>query len=673
MGNPYKMPVDSRPPAKKMKFSPGGLKNGVPGFQKLQEERKNLPIFSAKRKLIQELNRLDTAIVIGETGSGKTTQLPQYIFEDRLHKNLMIAITQPRRVAAITVAQRVAQERGSEPGQVVGHCVRFDDMTSEKTRIKYMTDGMLLREAILDPLLKRYSFVILDEAHERTIHTDVLFGVVKQAQKRRRLRNLLPLKIIIMSATMDVDHFSKFFNKAPVLYLEGRQFPVQVYYSRQPQSDYVFAAVVALFQIHREEPADQHVLIFLTGQEEIDSVVRTIHEIAKGMVGDVPPLAVSPLYAALPSHLQLRAFNPAPKGTRKVIVATNIAETSITIHGINFVIDTGVVKAKIFTPRSGLDLLKVVKLSKAQALQRSGRAGREAAGTCYRLYTEEEFHNFPDNTVPEIQRCNLSSVALQLLAMGISDIVNFDFMDKPSTEFLIGALHQLHTLGAVVKEDTIKLTAIGKKMAAFPLDPKLSKTLLIALELQCLEEILTIVSMLSVDSVLFTPQSKREEALAVRQKFVSSDGDHITLLNIFKAFRGVKGNKEWCRENFINGRNMSKAMDIRKQLRQICDSQAMTVKSCGLDTSIIRRCLAAGLFMNAAELQKEGDVYISLTTREPVHIHPSSALFRCKPACVVYNELVKTSKCYMRDLSVVDPDWLYEAAPAYFKRKKPSK
>uniref|UniRef100_K1R3L3 RNA helicase n=1 Tax=Magallana gigas TaxID=29159 RepID=K1R3L3_MAGGI len=630
-----RMPDDG-PPSKKFKYTLQHKSNGNHVSDKLQQERRNLPIYPARGKIINQIQRLDTAILIGETGSGKTTQIPQYLLEANVNKNAIIAVTQPRRVAAITISQRVAEEQGTELGQKVGYCVRFEDVTSENTKIKYMTDGMLLREAILDPLMKRYSIVILDEAHERTIHTDVLFGVVKQAQSRRKAKGIRPLKILVMSATMDVDHFSAYFNAAPVLYLEGRQYPVQVFYAPEPQSDYTFSSIVTLFQIHRVEPPNKDVLMFLTGQEEIESAVKTIRDITRSTEENMAPLVVCPLYAALPSHAQLKVFKPTPRGCRKVIVATNIAETSVTIQGIKFVIDSGVVKAKVFNPNSGLDLLKVVRVSKAQALQRTGRAGRESAGSCYRLYTEQEFEQFSDSTVPEIQRCNLSSVVLQLLALGISDIVNFDFMDKPSTESIIAAVHQLHNLGAVVKETSIKLTPVGRKMAAFPLEPRLGKTLLIAKEHNCLEEILTIVSLLSVDSVLVTPQSK-----------------------------------EWCMENFINQRNMRTATEVRKQLHDICVRMDFPVKSCGNDSTTIRKCLAYGFFMNAAELQKDGSEYTSLSSRKTVSIHPSSVLFRCKPAYVIYNELVKTTKCYMRDLCVVDPDWLSEAAPAYFKKKKP--
>lgn len=629
-----------------------------------------MPIYPVRKRLIQEIHRNNTVIIIGETGSGKTTQIPQFLYESDMHRNLMIAVTQPRRVAAITVSQRVALEKRSNMGDLVGYSVRFDDMTSPKTKIKYMTDGMLLREAILDPLMKRYSIVVLDEAHERTIHTDILFGVVKTAQKKREKIGMKPLKIIVMSATMDVDHFSQYFNNAPVLYIEGRQFPIRELFTNDEQSDYLYSSLVTLFQIHRELPPQEDILIFLTGQEEIESAVKSIRDISKQLTSDYPSVMVCPLYAALPSQTQLRVFQPTPQNCRKVVVATNIAETSITISGIRHVIDSGMVKAKIHNSRSGLDLMKIVHISKAQALQRSGRSGREAPGTCYRLYTEEQFEAFRTNTVPEIQRCNLASVVLQLLAMGISDIVDFDFMDKPSTEAIISAMDQLKLLSAIEHHDAKTLTSLGKQMAAFPLEPRMSKVILAAKDFQCLEEILSIVALLSVDSVLFTPQNKREEAVAAREKFMSSEGDHISLLNIYKAYRSVNGNKQWCQENYIHMRNMKQVLDVRKQLREICVQQELPLQSCGQDTTRLRRCLTTGFFMNAAELQREGE-YISLSSRKPITIHPSSALFHCKPAYVIYNELVQTTNCYMRDLCVVDADWLYETAPAYFRRKKP--
>ncbi|XP_018408883.1 PREDICTED: putative ATP-dependent RNA helicase DHX33 [Nanorana parkeri] len=643
----------------------GPRKQPVP----IDQQRRSLPIYQARAQLIGQLRQLDNAVIIGETGSGKTTQVPQYLYEASIGRQGIIGITQPRRVAAISLATRVSEERKAELSKLVGFTVRFEDATSEETKVKFLTDGMLLREAIGDPLLRKYSVIILDEAHERTVHTDVLFGVVKMAQKKRKELGKLPLKIIIMSATMDVDLFSEYFNGAPVLYLEGRQHPIQVFYTKQSQSDYLQAALVTVFQIHQEAPASHDILVFLTGQEEIEAMTKTCRDIAKHLPDGCPQMAVMPLYASLPHSQQFRVFQNAPKDHRKVILSTNIAETSITITGIKYVVDTGMVKAKKYNPDSGLEVLSVQRISKAQAWQRTGRAGREDSGICYRLYTEDEFEKLAKMTVPEIQRCNLASVMLQLLVLRVPNVLTFDFMSRPSPDSIRAAIDQLDLLGAVErKEDQVILTPLGRKMAAFPLEPRFSKTILLSPKFHCTEEILTIIALLSVDSVLHNPPAKRDEVQAARKKFISSEGDQITLLNIYRAFKNLGKNKDWCRENFINGRNMMMVSEVRAQLRDICIKMSMPLESSRTDTRNIRQCIAHGLFMNAAELQLDG-TYTTVETHQPVAIHPSSVLFHCKPACVIYNELLHTSKCYMRDLCVVDADWLFEAAPEYFRRK----
>ncbi|XP_072348704.1 LOW QUALITY PROTEIN: ATP-dependent RNA helicase DHX33 [Scyliorhinus torazame] len=464
------------PPAKRFKSAlPLGAPRR-PTDTEQQRRRRSCPICRARGKLITQLWKLETAILIGETGSGKTTQIPQYLYEAGIGRQGIIAITQPRRMAAISLAARVAEEKKSELGKLIGYTVRFEDVTSDRSKIKFLTDGMLLREAIRDPLLRRYTVVILDEAHERTVHTDVLFGIVKAAQRKRKELNKLPLKVIVMSATMDVDLFSRYFNGAPVLYLEGRQHSIQIFYTKKPQSDYLHASLVSVFQIHQEAPPSHSILVFLTGQEEIESMSRTCREIAKHLPQGCARMTVFPLYASLPQPQQLRVFQLGQKDCRKVILSTNIAETSVTIPGIKYVVDTGMVKAKRYTPESGLEVLAVQHVSKAQAWQRAGRAGREQAGICYRLYTEGEFEKFLNMTVPEIQRCNLASVMLHLLALRIPDILNFDFISKPSPDAVRAAVQQLELLGAVEqKESQIILTPMGKKMAAFPLEPRFSK------------------------------------------------------------------------------------------------------------------------------------------------------------------------------------------------------
>ncbi|XP_067945706.1 ATP-dependent RNA helicase DHX33-like [Watersipora subatra] len=630
----------------------------------IDKQRKGLPIYSARKRLVKELNNRTNVILIGETGCGKTTQVPQYIYQAQLNKGLMIACTQPRRVAAITIATRVAQEMRTELGSLTGYCVRFDDCTNPQTKIKYMTDGMLLRESVLDPMLKRYSFVILDEAHERTLHTDVLFGICKRAQARRKADQRPPLKIVVMSATMDADQFSRYF-QADVLYLEGRSFEVECFYTGESQPDYVYSSMVTALQIHRTRDLGEDILIFLTGEEEIEAVVKTLREVSQEQAG--PKLLVYPMYSKLASEAQLRVFNSTPEKCRKCIVATNIAETSVTIAGIQHVIDSGMVKSKSYNAHSGLDVLKVSRISKAQAWQRLGRAGRISSGSCYRLYTEVEFDAFRENTIPEILRSNLASVILQLFALGVDDIKSFDFMDKPTNESVESAVQTLELLGAI--DDSQNITPLGRKMSAFPLDPRMSKALISAHTNGCLEEILSIISMLSVDTAFISTRSKQQECQDAHRKFLHSEGDHLTLLNVYRSYKGSGGSKEWCSRNFLNQRNLKSAMDVRKQLKELsAQNDLVSPCSSAAPTNVIRKTLLAGYFQSIAELQVNNQYKLVIGSKT-VSIHPSSALFQCKPQYLLYNELVQTSKCYMRNVSMIEETALIEVFPEPMRRK----
>lgn len=661
------------PSPKKMKLSDPneGVKQGTPRKvvqgPSIQEQRRSLPVFAQRNNILQLIKRYNTLIIIGETGSGKTTQIPQFILSARYNNNGKIGVTQPRRVAAVSIAMRVAKEHGNGQvvGETVGYTVRFEDVTSKNTKIKYLTDGMLLREAIADKLLSDYNVILLDEAHERTIHTDVLFGIVKRAQKLRQEKN--PLKIIIMSATMDVDHFSKYFNNCQVVYLEGRTYPVNIFYTIQPHDDYQTACVSTFFKIHKQAPPNHDVLIFLTGQEEIEAVCHQIRVLAKDPDVEGPPVRVCPLYASQTSQQQMSVFLPCPETTRKVVVSTNVAETSVTISGIKYVIDSGMVKVRTYHPTTGLDMLKVQRISQEQCWQRTGRAGRESEGFCYRIYTRAQYENLQKSTTPEILRSNLASVALQLLALGVH-MVYFDFMDKPHKESVLSAFEQIKLLGAIESVDSDELTSLGKKMAKFPLDPRFSKILLSAPSYGCLQEALTIVALLSGESILLNPVSKREEAQQVRQKFYTGYGDHITLLNIYRKFDSVgqKNKKTWCHEHYINMRNIIYAREVRNQLAEICEKCNLQISSCGSNMDQIRKCLLTGLFTNVAELNADKN-YITLDKKQVVKIHPSSVIHTQKPPYVLYTEVVQTSKCYLRGLTTIEIDWLHEIVPEYVR------
>ncbi|XP_066599381.1 ATP-dependent RNA helicase DHX8 [Prorops nasuta] len=631
----------------------------------LLEQRQSLPIFKLRDDLVKAVTDNQILIVIGETGSGKTTQITQYLAESGFTARGKIGCTQPRRVAAMSVAKRVAEEFGCRLGQEVGYTIRFEDCTGPETNIKYMTDGMLLRECLMDLDLKMYSVIMLDEAHERTIHTDVLFGLLKQAVGRRP-----DLKLIVTSATLDAVKFSQYFFEAPIFTIPGRTFEVEVMYTKEAETDYLDAALITVMQIHlREPPGD--ILLFLTGQEEIDTACEILYERMKSLGPDVPELIILPVYSALPSEMQTRIFEPAPPGSRKVVIATNIAETSLTIDGIYYVVDPGFVKQKVYNSKTGMDSLIVTPISQAAAKQRSGRAGRIGPGKCYRLYTERAYRDeMLPTPVPEIQRTNLATTVLQLKTMGINDLLHFDFMDAPPVESLIMALESLHSLSALDNEGL--LTRLGRKMAEFPLEPNLSKMLIMSVHLQCSDEILTIVSMLSVQNVFYRPKDKQALADQKKAKFNQAEGDHLTLLAVYNSWRNNKFSNAWCYENFVQIRTLKRAQDVRKQLLGIMDRHKLDVVSAGKNTVRVQKAVCSGFFRNAAKKDPQ-EGYRTLADSQVVYIHPSSALFNRQPEWVIYHELVQTTKEYMREVTTIDPKWLVEFAPAFFKFSDPTK
>ncbi|KAL8160868.1 hypothetical protein V2J09_012357 [Rumex salicifolius] len=631
----------------------------------IQEQRQSLPIYKLKKELIQAVHDNQVLVVIGETGSGKTTQVTQYLAEAGYTTRGKIGCTQPRRVAAMSVAKRVAEEFGCRLGEEVGYAIRFEDCTGPETVIKYMTDGMLLREILIDDSLSQYSVVMLDEAHERTIHTDVLFGLLKQLLKRRS-----DLRLIVTSATLDAEKFSGYFFDCNIFTIPGRTFPVEILYTKQPETDYLDASLITVLQIHLTEP-EGDILVFLTGQEEIDYACQCLFERMKALGKDVPELIILPVYSALPSEMQSRIFEPAPPGKRKVVVATNIAEASLTIDGIFYVVDPGFAKQNVYNPKQGLDSLVITPISQASAKQRAGRAGRTGPGKCYRLYTESAYRNeMSPTSVPEIQRINLGSTTLNMKAMGINDLLSFDFMDPPPPQALISAMEQLYSLGAL--DDEGLLTKLGRKMAEFPLEPPLSKMLLASVDLRCSDEILTMIAMIQTGNIFYRPREKQAQADQKKAKFFQPEGDHLTLLAVYEAWKAKNFAGPWCFENFVQSRSLRRAQDVRKQLLSIMDKYKLDVLSCGRDFTKIRKAITAGFFFHAARKDPQ-EGYRTLVENQPVYIHPSSALFQRQPDWVIYHELVMTTKEYMREVTVVDPKWLVELAPRFFKVSDPTK
>eukprot|EP00934_Nitzschia_sp_Nitz4_P000011 Nitzschia sp. Nitz4//scaffold123_size70294//37247//40867//NITZ4_005929-RA/size70294-processed-gene-0.17-mRNA-1//-1//CDS//3329534488//11//frame0 len=652
-------------PEWKQKAESKTLSYGIISNKSIKEQRESLPIYRLKKELMQAMVANQILVVIGETGSGKTTQMTQYLLELGLGKKGMVGCTQPRRVAAVSVAKRVAEEYGCALGEQVGYSIRFEDVTSSDTIIKYMTDGMLMREYLADNDLKRYAALMLDEAHERTIHTDVLFGLLKDLCRRRP-----DLKIIVTSATLDAEKFSNYFFQAPIFTIPGRTFPVEILYTKEPESDYLDAAMITVMQIHLSEPPGD-ILVFLTGQEEIDTCCETLYTRMQALGDLAPELIILPVYSSLPSEMQSRIFEPAPKGARKCVVATNIAEASLTIDGIYYVVDPGFSKQKAFNPKLGMDSLVVTPISQASARQRAGRAGRTGPGKCYRLFTEHAFKSeMLATNIPEIQRTNLGNVVLQLKAMGINDLLGFDFMDPPPVATLVGALESLHALGALDEEGL--MTRLGRKMAEFPLEPNLSKMLILSVDLGCSEEILTITAMLSVENPFYRPKDKQAQADMRKAKFHQAEGDHLTLLTVYKGWEASRFSNPWCFENFIQARSMRRAQDVRKQLVTIMDRYRLLLISAGKNYKIICKAITAGFFTNAAKKDPQ-EGYRTLVDQNPVYIHPSSALFNKNPEYLIYHELVLTTKEYMRNVMVIDAKWLTELAPAFYKPADPNK
>ncbi|KAJ4368160.1 hypothetical protein N0V83_006516 [Neocucurbitaria cava] len=653
-----------------------------------------LPIAQLRDQLLYAIETHPVTIVVGETGSGKTTQIPKFLFQAGwCNKGQQIAVTQPRRIAATSVAARVAEELNTQLGQQVGYSIRFEDVTSANTQVKFVTDGLLLREMLVDPLLKRYSVVMVDEAHERSLSSDILLGLLKKVLRKRE-----DLRIVVSSATLEAERFLEYFNPdaeekvfgktreeyGRIIGIEGRTFPVEVQYLLEPTNNYVETAVDAVMSVHENE-GEGDILVFLTGREEIDDAIDLLGDRIADLPSTSQRLMPLPLYAGLPTEDQNLVFRKSPPNTRKVIFSTNIAEASITIDGIVFVLDSGYVKLRNYDARLGIENLNVVPVSKASATQRAGRAGRTRPGKCFRLYTETAFERLEEATFPEIQRSNLAPVVLQLLNLGITNVVRFDYLSPPPSSLITRALDLLYSLGAL--DANARLTKpLGARMAELPLEPMLSKALLQAAnpEFGCLSEMLSIAAMMTLQGNAFVSHDGNKKQLDnARRKFAVEEGDHLTLYNVYEAFvkSGIQ-NVQWCHQNHLNHKNMVKAVSVRKQLAAYLDrfgvkENALTSSSSGVLrvgglplAERVRRCLTTGFFAHAARMKSDGS-FTTVDGKTTLWAHPSSVFFHRKADWVIYTEILSTrDKIYIRDLSTVSMDWLTEYAPEYYKVKE---
>lgn len=655
----------------------------------MDSSKKELPIHSYQTELLEAVEKSQSVVITGETGCGKTTQFPQFLHQAGYSKDAMIGVTQPRRVAAISVAHRVSFELDVKLGGTVGYQVRFDDCSSSLTKIKYMTDGCLLREFLEDRELSRYSVIVLDEAHERSLATDILFGLVKTLLEKPLSvfkKRTTPLKVVIMSATLDVTKFSLFFNSCPIFTIPGRTFPVSVHYCCTDEAfdskklTYMSQVSRTVMDVHLDQE-EGDILVFLTGQAEIESVCNRLFKTAETIdykhdvqCSSIRGLLILPLYGALSTEQQQRVFEPVEKGIRRVIVSTNIAATSLTIDGVVHVVDSGYVKQLAYNPRTGLDSLDIVPVAKSEAIQRTGRAGRTRAGKCYRLYSKKFYDSLDECTVPEIQRTSLTSVVLNLKCMGISNVLEFQYLDAPEERMILEALRQLYYFQAIDGDG--RVTPLGRQLVEFPLQPSLARALIRSKQLHCEEAILPIVAMLSVENVYVRPSTKEEaeRALEVHKELAAAGGgtsDFSTLLAIYEMASKSGQLKRWCREHCIHWRAIKTAQSVHQQLESILHRQNVDFdidhdpRSSPL-AERVRQSLCYGLFGNVARLSPSRRSFRTMDGHSTVaYIHPSSVLFGCENSLdwVVYFELMETAKTYMRTLCPVRYAWVQDLLP----------
>ncbi len=623
----------------------------------------DLPI-SAKRDEIAALIQQHQVIILcGETGSGKTTQLPKICLELGRGFQGQIGHTQPRRLAAITVAQRIATELKTELGQGVGYKIRFQAKEDSSTLVKLMTDGILLAEIKSDPYLSRYDTLILDEAHERSLNIDFLLGYMKWLLPKRP-----DLKLIVTSATIDPERFSKHFNGAPIINVSGRTYPVEMRYrpigvdAEQNDHDMLQGIIDAAAELHRDRAGDM--LVFLSGEREI-------REAAEALRKHHPPgYDILPLYSRLSGKEQAQIFQPHKK--LRIVLATNVAETSLTVPGIRCVIDTGLARISRFSQRSKIQQLPIEPIAQASANQRSGRCGREAPGICIRLYSEDDFKQRAEFTQPEILRTNLASVILQMKSLRLSDIDQFPFLEPPADKMIRSGVRSLHELGAL--DDGERLTDIGRRLTHFPLDPQFGRMLLAAEQFDCLNEVLTIVSALSIQDPRERPSDKAKYADEKHRAYKNEHSDFLSFLTLWREFQAEKKTlssnqfRKYCRENFLSYMRLKDWQDIRRQLFELASKTLkLNVNSNDADDDAIHQALLSGLVTRIGFKHEESE-YLGARQLK-FHIHPASSLFKKKPKWIMVAEQVETTRVYGRTAAAIKPEWIEKIAPHLIKHQ----
>ena len=615
-----------------------------------------LPVSQKRDEIIEAITNNQVIVICGETGSGKTTQLPKMCLDAGLGINGMIGHTQPRRLAARSVANRIAEELKTQVGEAVGFKVRFTDTLSDSSLIKLMTDGILLSEIHHDPYLNHYDCIIIDEAHERSLNIDFLLGYLKQLLHKRK-----DLKVIITSATIDPERFSRHFNNAPIIEVSGRTYPVEVEY-RDPHNDTLQSTDLQLAigdcvdEISRKDRGD--ILVFLSGERDIRETAIYLSR------QNLQNTEVLPLLARLSASEQNKIFNRSSK--RRIILSTNVAETSLTVPGIKYVIDSGIARISRYSWRSKIQRLPIEPISQASANQRKGRCGRVSSGICYRLYSEEDFNQREEFTVPEIQRTNLAAVILQMENMQLGHVEDFPFVEPPDSRLVNDGYKLLHELGAI--DSNNKVTPIGKQLSRLPVDPKLGRILIEAGTENCLTEALVIVSALAVQDPRERPLDKKQAADEAHKKFVDNRSDFISWCNIWSNYhenkKALSGNKlrKWCKDNFISWMRMREWIDTHRQIKKMLDELKFKFNSSEASYEAIHRSLLTG-FLSQIGFKEEGHEYQACRQRK-FHIFPGSGLFKKGPKWVIASEIVETQKVYARNLAKIEPEWI-EAKAAH--------
>ena len=654
-------------------------------------KRQSLPIWRYKSQIMERIRKSQVIVIEGETGSGKSTQIPQWCNE--LEDVSQVVCTQPRRIAATSLAIRVAQEMGVKLGDEVGYEVRFDHKSSIGTTLKYVTDGIIVRQLMTNTTLEGYNVIIIDEVHERRVTTDILIGLIKRILPLRK-----DLKVVIMSATLNTRLFSDFFDGCDHLKIPGKVYPIEVLYSpvviercnftceeKKRFDNYVFHAINLIMDICISEKAEGDILVFVTGRDEIDFICEQLENLLLYYAGSIGEISVIPLFGELPYSSQQRIFDPSPKTSfdgklgRKCVIATNIAETSITIDGVVFVIDSGRVKLSSVTNTSHMKSLLPVLISQSSAIQRTGRAGRTRPGKCYRLYPKDVFDSMAKDTLPEIMRCDLTSTILHLNVIGI-DLQTFESIDQPDPTALGIALGNLKLLNAINPINN-EVTNIGQLMARFPVDAEISRMLVASYTYRCQSEILTLSAMLSGDRpgsvFILVGKKNRDRANAARGQFTHPSGDHLTYINVFNQFEESGYSQDWCHDTFVNYKMLNEARTIRDQLCKIMKELKLVpphdfgYHSKAEDANILKAILTGNMYRLAQKNPLDIGMNIKqqyLTVKDDIKVtlHPSCTLNATSSdyELLCYTTCLKTNpkQSYISTVSSMEVAWYQEVA-----------